>query len=146
MFKALIGSLIAGEMKELTGRVRSSVLLYLFAGICVVVGIGFLIGAAFLLAAERYGTLEAALGFGGGFIVLAVLLVLIDSMQAKAWKRRRAERRGGELKALAATALLAALPGLLKTRTGFAGIMMPVIGLIALKIYDENREDEDEKA
>lgn len=143
MFKALMGSLIAGEMKELTGRIKTATVLYLLACILVVVGIGFLIGAAFVLAAERYGTLEAALGFGFGFIVLAVLLVLINSMRAKAWKRRRLEQKGGELKALAATALLAALPGLLKTRSGFAGIMMPVIGLIALKIYDENRESDD---
>lgn len=143
MFKTIVGSLISGEMKELTGRAKSALLLYLMAGISVVVGAGFLLGAAFIFLADIYGTLRTAIGFGVGFLVIAVLLVIVNSMQAKAWQRRREQQRGSEIKALAATAMIAALPGLLKSRSGLAGVLMPVLGLIALKIYDENREDED---
>ncbi len=144
MLKSLIGSLIAGEMKELTGRAKGALLLYALACVSAVVGVGFLVGAGFVIASSRYGTLNAAIGFGVGFLVMAMLFLAVNSMQAKAWRRRREAQRGDEIKALAATALIAALPGLLKTRSGIAGVLMPIVGLIALKIYDENRGDDDD--
>ncbi|MEZ5812260.1 MAG: hypothetical protein R3D45_12680 [Rhizobiaceae bacterium] len=141
MLKSLVSSLVSGEVKELTSRVSSAAILYVLAGLCAVVGVAFLVGAGFVLVAERYGTIEATLGFGLGFLVVAVLLLVVNSMQAKAWKRRREEARAGEVKALAIAALLGAVPGLLKTRGGLAGILVPIIGLVALKIVDENRGD-----
>ena len=144
MLKSVITSLISGEMKDLTGRAKGALMLYVLACVSAVVGLGFLVGAAFVIAATRYGALNAALGFGVGFLALALLFIAINSMQAKAWKRKREAQRSGEIKLLAATALIAALPGLLKTKSGIAGALMPIVGLIALKIYDENRGDDEE--
>lgn len=141
MLKSLVSVLVSGEVKELTSRISSAAILYVLAGLFAIVGIGFLVGAGFVLAAERYGTIEAALGFGLGFLAVAVVLLIINSALAKAWKRRRREERAGELKALAIAALLGTVPGLLKTRGGLAGILVPIIGLVALKIVEENRGD-----
>lgn len=146
MLRSIIGALIAGEAKQLSRRAKSAVILHLLAAIALAVGAGFLIGAGYIFAAERYGSLNAAIGFGAGFVAIAVLLLIINAMQAKAWRRRRAEERGGELKLLAATAAIAALPGLLKTRSGIVGLLAPIAGLVLLKVIEENQLDETDDA
>lgn len=143
MLKSLVGALVAGEMKKLARRTRNAVLLNVLAGVSAIAGVGFLVGAGFTAAARRYGSVETAIGFAAGFIAIAALLIAINALQAKAWKRRRLKAEGSELRALAATAAIAALPGLLKSKTGLAGVLLPIAALVALKIYDENRSDGD---
>ncbi len=145
MLKSLIGTLIAGEAKQLTRRAKGAVILYALAIVALAVGAGFLIGAGYIAAAARYDALNAAIGFGVGFIVLAMIFLVVNSVQARAWRRKREEERSGELKTLAATAVIAALPGLLKSRAGLAGILIPIAGLVALKIIDENRDEEEDE-
>ncbi len=147
MLRSMVMALIAGQAKELTRRVRSAALLNLLAVIFATVGAGFLVGAGFIVAANRYGTLESAIGFAIGFLAVAALLFAVNAIQSRAWKRRQEQMQANEMKTLAATALIAALPGLLKSKSGLAGILLPIAGLVALKIYDENRdrtEDNDE--
>ncbi|MEX0347763.1 MAG: hypothetical protein AB3N20_22770 [Rhizobiaceae bacterium] len=146
MLKSIISALVAGEAKQLTHRAKSAAVLYLLAVVALVVGAGFLVGAGYIFAAEKYGSLNAAIGFGIGFAAIAVLLLIINAMQAKAWRRRRAEERGGELKLLAATAAIAVLPGLLKTRSGLVGLLAPIAGLVLLKIIEENQPDDSDDA
>jgi hypothetical protein len=43
--------------------------------IACLIGVGFLIAAAFSCLASIYGTVYTALGFGGGFILLAIIII-----------------------------------------------------------------------
>jgi hypothetical protein len=140
MLRALLAALISGEAKAFAGRARTAAALYLLASVALAAGIAFLVGAAFLLAAERFGSLRAAIGFGLGFVVAGAGLLAVNALLAGAWRRKRKAERGAEFRALAATAALVALPSLLKSRTGLVGLLLPVVGLVALKILDENRQ------
>ena len=68
--KGLSGEFLSNaEMKAVTKSKRRVTL-----SIC---GLGFLVGAAYIWTASRYGSLAAALGFGAGFLLLAGLILLI---------------------------------------------------------------------
>lgn len=111
-------------------------ILYGLAAILALSGIGFLIGAAYIWLAARYGPLATSLGFGLGFLVLAALIVLIDRLTTGMRARRRARRRKADMTALGVTAALALLPALAKSKGGMA--LAPVIALVAYAVYREN--------
>jgi len=148
MLATLIQSIAAGETSRAAKRVRRAAIDYLIAAICLGIGIGFLIAAAFIFVAERYGPLYTSLGFGFIFIALAGAALishrLISSMQAK---RRAEEARAAQLTTLAGAAAFAILPTLLKGRGGLVQLLTPVLAMAAYAIYKENgeraREDED---
>lgn len=109
---ALIASVVSGEASEAVGRARTAAIVYLLAGLLALCGVGFLIGAGFVALARELGTLEAALWFGGGFLALAVILVVGHRLAARARAREAAKRRQSEVKAVAGAAALAMLPAL----------------------------------
>jgi hypothetical protein len=119
-------------------RARRAAVAYLLAGLIGLCGIGFLIGAAYMWCARRYGGIEAALAFGGGFIVIAILILVAHRLMAGARARRTAERRGADLKAVGIAAAIAALPTLLRGRAGPGALLLPILGLAAYLIYREN--------
>ncbi|TIM21773.1 MAG: hypothetical protein E5Y69_30540, partial [Mesorhizobium sp.] len=101
-------------------------------------GLGFLVGAAYIWVAGRYGPMAACFGFGIGFLVIAGVLLLIYQLSAGARARRRARRRNADMKAVGITAALAILPTLLKGKGGLGTILGPAIALAAYAIYREN--------
>lgn len=113
-------------------------ILYGLAAILALSGIGFLIGAAYIWLAARYGPLATSLGFGLGFLVLAALIVLIDRLTTGMRARRRARRRKADMTALGVTAALALLPALAKSKGGMGAALAPVIALVAYAVYREN--------
>jgi hypothetical protein len=150
MLATLIQSIAAGETSRAAKRVRRAAIDYLIAGICLAIGVGFLIGAAFIFVSERYGPLYTSLGFAFIFIALAgVALVvhrIVSGMQAK---RRAEEARAAQLKTLAGAAAFAILPTLLKGRGGIVEILTPILAMAAYAIYKENGEraqDEEDAA
>jgi hypothetical protein len=141
MLATLIQSIAAGETSRAAKRVRRAAIDYLIAGICLVIGVGFLIAAAFIFVAERYGSLYTSLGFAFIFIALAgaalVVHRILSGMQAK---RRAEEARAAQLKTLAGAAAFAILPTLLKGRGGLLEILTPVIAMAAYAIYKEHSD------
>lgn len=135
---SLLSALASGEAVAAARRARTAAIVYALAALAAFCGIGFLIGAGYIWASIRYGSLTAALGFGVGFLVLAGLLVLIHQLSAKARARRRAARRNADLKALGLTAALAVLPSLLKSKAGMGALLGPAAALVAYAIYREN--------
>ena len=83
---------------------------------------------------DRYGDLEAAIAFGVGFIVIALVILAVRAISARS-RARRARRRGIDLAAIASVAAASALPALLK---GKGGIIAPIVALAAYAIYREN--------
>lgn len=147
MLAALLGSLASGEVALALRRAKLAAVVYGLAAICLLCGLGFLIGAGYIYAAERYGSLYAALGFGGGFILLALILLLIFKLTGRRRARRRSAFRRSEVSALAAASGIAVASNLLRSRAGIGILATPLIGLIAYQIIKENSRrspDDDE--
>ncbi len=135
---SLISALASGEAIAAMRRARTAAVFYGLAAIAAVCGLGFLLGAAYIWAADRYGSMAACLGFAAGFLVIAGLILLIHQLTSGRRARRRVRRRNADLKALGITAALAVLPALLKGKGGKGLILGPMIALAAYAIYREN--------
>lgn len=112
---------------------------YALAGVALLCGVGFLIAAAFIAAAERYGSFRASLGFGLGFLVLGILILGFHRLAVRRRQRRAAQVRAEQAKAYAGAAALGLLPTLLKSRAGVAGLVAPLVALAAYTIWKENQ-------
>jgi hypothetical protein len=141
MLAALIQSIVSGETTRAAQRVRRAVIDYMIAGICLAIGVGFLIAAAYIFVADRYGPLYTAIGFGLGFIALAgVALIVHRIISGIRAKRRAEEARAAQLQALAGAAAFAILPALLKGRGGLISLLAPIAAMVAYAIIRENSE------
>lgn len=138
MLASLIASLASGETAVAIRRARRAAIVYLLAGVAGLCGAGFLLGALYIWLSDRYGRLETALGFGVGFIVLALLILLFHRLTAGSRARRAAERRRSDLTAMGVAAALAALPGLMRGRAGVGALLAPALAVAAYAIYREN--------
>jgi hypothetical protein len=138
MLASLISALVSGKAIAAARRARTAAIVYLIASLAALCGLGFLVGAAYIWAAGRYGSMAASLGFGIGFLVLAGLVVLVYRISAGTRARRRTSRRGSDMTAIGVTAALAVLPTLLKGKGGLGVILAPALALAAYAIYREN--------
>ncbi|MGI6855310.1 hypothetical protein [Mesorhizobium sp. 1B3] len=151
MLSSLVAAFISGEAVGAARRARRAVLIYTFAAITILTGLGFLVGAAYAAAARRFGTIEAASSFGIVFIVIGFVAVGIHSLSGRTRKREAAGRRGADLATIASVAAVSLLPALLrapsllKGKAGLAGIIGPALAILAYGIYRENVKPEDEK-
>ncbi|MER9135399.1 hypothetical protein NKI20_03685 [Mesorhizobium sp. M0830] len=143
MLASLISGLASGEAVAAVRRARTAAIVYGLALTAALCGLGFLVGAAYIWAATRYGSLAAALGFGAAFLVLAGLILLIYQLSAGSRARRRAQRRNADMKAVGIAAALAVLPTLLKGKGGLGVILGPAVALAAYAIYRENVKPDD---
>lgn len=121
-------------------RARRMVIAYLIAGVMMLGCVGFLIGAGYIWASQRFGPIEAALGFAGGFFLVALLVLLIFKLTSETRTRRAARKRKADLTALGVTAVLSTLPALIRGRGGLALVVGPAIALVAYAIYRENTQ------
>jgi len=139
MLASLLASLASGETVVALRRARRAAVVYLFAGVFLLCGIGFLLGALYIWLAARYGSFETALMFGVGFIVLALIVLLIDRLTARSRRVRAAERRKSDFTAVGIAAALAILPNLVRTRAGAGVLVAPLLAAAGYMIYRENR-------
>jgi len=135
---SLISALASGEAIAAMRRARTAAIVYGLAAVAALCGLGFLLGAAYIWVAGRYGPMAACLGFAAGFLVLAGVILLVHQLASGTRARRRARKRNADLKALGITAALAVLPSLFKGKGGKELVLGPVIALVAYAIYKEN--------
>ncbi|RUW37759.1 MULTISPECIES: phage holin family protein [unclassified Mesorhizobium] len=135
---SLISAIASGEATAALQRARVAAILYGIAAILALCGIGFLVGAAYIWLAARYGPLATSLGFGIGFLLIAGLILVIHKMTTGMRAKRRARRRKADMTAVGLTAALALLPALAKSKGGLGTIVAPAIALVAYAIYREN--------
>ena len=134
MLASLIAAFASGEATNAVHRAKVTAAAYLLAAIAALCGLGFLVGAGYIAASRRFGDMEAAVGFGVGFLLIALIILAIRSIAARS-RARRARRRGADLATIAGVAAVSMLPALLKSR---AGIIAPLVALAAYAIYREN--------
>jgi len=135
---SLISAFASGEVAGALQRARTTAILYGLAGILVLCGVGFLVGAAYIWTAARYGSLAASLGFGIGFLVIAGLILAAHKLTTSLRARRRARKRKADMTAVGVTAALALLPALARSKGGLGAVLAPAIALAAYAIYREN--------
>lgn len=113
-------------------------ILYGLAAVFALCGVGFLIGAAYIWLATRYGPLATCLGFGIGFLVIAGLILVVHKLTTSMRSRRRARRRQADMTALGVTAALTLLPALARSKAGLGAVIAPALAVVAYAIYREN--------
>lgn len=143
MLGSLIATILSGEAVEAARRARTTAIAYAAAGLLGFVGVGFLVGAGFVAAARRFGTIEAALAFGFGFLVVGLGIVAIHSMTEKRKKKAAASRRTADIATIAGVAAVTLLPTLLRGRSAVGGIAAAALGILAYGIYRENTRPKD---
>ena len=80
MLASLIAGFASGEVMNAVRRAKSAAIAYLLAFAFALVGIGFLIAALFTWVARHFGTIEAAIGFGVAFFLIAIVILLLHSI------------------------------------------------------------------
>lgn len=138
MLASLIASVVSGEASDAVARTRRALVVYAVAALLVLCGAGFLLGAAFVAVAREIGTVPAALWFGGGFVLLALVIVVVHRVSARVSARRAAARRQTEMKAVASAAALALLPTLLAGRGRSLVLIAPAVAALAYAVWREN--------
>ncbi|MBZ9767487.1 phage holin family protein [Mesorhizobium sp. CA6] len=142
---SLISALASGEAMAALHRARTAAILYGLAAIFALCGVGFLIGAAYIWLAARYGPMATSLGFGIGFLVVAGLILVIHKLMAGMRSKRRARRRQADMTAAGVTAALALLPALAKSKGGLGAVVAPALAVVAYAIYRENTKSRPSK-
>ncbi len=151
MLSSLVAAFLSGEATVAVRRARRAAIVYLFAGLMGLVGAGFLVGAAYAVAASRFGTVEAAVGFGLVFLLIGLLALGIHAISSRARKREAAGRRNADMATIASVAAVSLLPALtrlpsmMKSKTGLVGILGPALAVLAYGIYRENVKPKDDK-
>lgn len=135
---SLIAGLATGETLAALQRARRAAIFYLVAGILTFVGVIYLMVAGSILLAHRYGAVEASLGVGAAFLVLALIVFLIHKVTSGARAKTAQRQRNRDYTNAAIAAGIAAAPALLRGKTGLAALLLPVVGLVAYAIYREN--------
>lgn len=138
MLAGLIGAIASGEAKKVVQRTKRMAIAYAIAGLLGLVGVVFLLVAGYLAAAHRFGAIEAALGFGGGFVLAALLIVFGFSLATRQEKKKAAARRKTDMSTLAAASALAILPALANRKALLPTLATSALGIIGWRIYEEN--------
>lgn len=144
MLARLLASFAAGEMSGAVKRLRISAAAFMVAALLALFGTGFLVFAAFILAADKWGAVNAALGFGVAFLAMAGIVLLVLKIWTSAQARRARRRRVSDAGLLAGTAALTLLPSLLARSGKIGGIALPILAAVGYAIYRENTRPADE--
>lgn len=135
---SVIAAIAAGEASEAVARARRAAMLYAAAALFLLVGAVFLLLAGFIVAARELGPVPAALWFGGGFILLGLILLAVKTIGGRARAKRDAKRRRDEARAVAGAAAVALLPTLLASRARGLALIFPAAAALAYGVWREN--------
>ncbi|WP_157018506.1 hypothetical protein [Mesorhizobium xinjiangense] len=144
MVSPLIGLLTSIDPQRAVRRARSAVIVYALAAIAALCGAGFLIAAGFLYTARHMSPLVACLVFGLGFLLLALICVVVWQLSGPRRSRRREEERAKQLTSLAGAVAVSVLPTLAR-RAGVRSLVWPLAAMAAYAIYKENAGSDDTK-
>lgn len=140
MLASLIASFASGETALAVRRARRAAIAYLLAGVAAICGIGFLIGAVYIWASERYGAIEAAIGIGVIFLLISGIILIVHTTTSRIQAKRAKEKRASDLTTVAVASALAVAPTLLRGKAGLGAAIAPAVALATYAIYRENRK------
>ncbi len=138
MLASLIAGLATGETLAALRRARRAAIAYCAAGLAGLFGIIFLLVAGTIWAARRYGAIEATLGIGIIFLLLALIIVVLHKLTSRVRAKAARRQRNRDFTKAAVAAGLAVAPALLRGKAGAALLIAPAIAAVAYAIYREN--------
>lgn len=113
-----LAGLLGIEIEAITDRVKTLIIVNAVIGIFGVIGVVFLLIAGFLALSDVYGSIYAALIFGGVFVVLAIAVFLGAKIGEGKRHRQVVERKKShDTNAFITTAAFSVLPVLLRSPT-----------------------------
>jgi hypothetical protein len=142
MFASFIAGLATGETLAALRRMRRAAIAYGLAGLAASLGAIFLLVAATIWIARQYGAIEACLGIGFAFLMLALLIAIIHELTSRTRAKARRRQRNSDFTRAAIAAGVAVAPALLRGRLGAAILLAPAVALLANAIYRENSKSD----
>ena len=123
----LLTSVAAGEVGLVINRLKRNAVFAGIIAVLAIVGVIFLVVAAYIALAERYGEMHASLILAGSAFGLAIITYIIMKIVERAARNRQSERAKVDASALLTVAALAAAPVVLRSRA----LMMLAVPLVA---------------
>jgi chromate transport protein ChrA len=124
----LLTSVAAGEVGLAINRLKRSAVFACVIAVLAAIGVIFLVVAAYIALAERYGEMQASLILAGSAFGLAIITYIVMKIVERAARNRQRERAKVDTSALLTVAALAAAPIVLRSRA----LMMLAVPLVAL--------------
>ena len=137
MFPRLVALLASGEASVVKRRLKTALMAYVLLAVTGLFALIFLLMAAYLAAAARWGAIGAAFWFGIGFVVIGVIVFATYRILARAQRRAQQHRRAADRSAIAGASALAMLPTLVGRKGGAAGLLVVVAGVAGYAAYRE---------
>jgi chromate transport protein ChrA len=123
----LLTSVAAGEVGLVINRLKRSAVFAGIIAVLAIIGVIFLVVAAYIALAERYGEMHASLILAGSAFGLAIITYIVMNIVERAARNRQRERTKVDTSALLTVAALAAAPVVLRSRA----LMMLAVPLVA---------------
>lgn len=137
MIARLIALFATSEASVLKRRLKIAIFAYLALGIAALFAVVFLVLAAYLAAAIRWGALEAAVWFGVAFVVLTGIVFIAYKIVSGAERRAQQRKRAADTSLLAGASAMALLPSLISRKGGLATLLAMAAGIGAYSLYRE---------
>jgi uncharacterized membrane protein YhaH (DUF805 family) len=112
----LLTSLAAGEVGLVVGRAKRSAIFMAIIALLALIGFVFLLVAAYITLAGRYGETYSALILAGCAFALVILAYIIMKISDAMARRRQRDRAKVDTSTVLTIAALAAAPALLRSR------------------------------
>lgn len=132
LLSPLIKAMFKQELQESAQQVRRSAITYTIIGLFLMISLAFLLLASFLYLATHVSSLAAALILAASaFIIALIAWLIINSINARAERKRR-ERLEADKSALVTATSLAAIEASLKRPILAAALPLAAIMLTSL--------------
>ncbi|RCW80331.1 hypothetical protein C7476_11445 [Phyllobacterium bourgognense] len=123
----LFTSVAAGEVGLVISRLKRNAIFSGVIAVLATIGVIFLVVAAYIALAERYGDMRASLILAGSAFGLAIITYIVMKFVERAARNRQRERAKVDTSALLTVAALAAAPVVLRSRA----LMLLAVPLVA---------------
>lgn len=145
MLARLFALLATGEAALLRRRIKAAAIAYAALGFLGLLTVIFLVLAAYLAAAIRWGAIQSAIWFAIGFFLLMVLTYLIHNIVNRMQRRAQRRKRAADTGMLAGASAVAMLPALISKKGGMATLLLALAGIAGYAAYREFGRDKDRR-
>lgn len=133
----LVTRLVAGEVTASLRQFRLAAAGVMIIAALALAGIGFLVAAAYVAVARRYGAVTAGIWFGVGLLLLAAVTAWLVMRLERRVKAGRAKQRAAQTAAITSEAL-GLVPEMLRGKGGKEVIGAAALAALAYAIYREH--------
>lgn len=143
MLARLFALLATGEAALIRRRVKTTAVAYAALAVAAFLTFMFVVLAAYLAAAVRWGAIQSAIWFAVGSFVLMVLIYLIYKATDRAQRRARQRKRMADTSMLAGASAMAMLPALMRRKGGMSAVLLALAGVAGYAVYRELSRNSD---